>query len=137
HEPKHWMMVPMLALAILSIVGGFLHLSEWFKNPLDHEVSWNSYVVILSSGFSIGGICFGIFIYQFRPELADFFKNRLSVIYETLKRGFFVDEFYNWFLEHVQTPFSELCSQFEHRIIVEKMVNGTARLTQSAGNAVR
>ena len=137
HDPSHWMLIPLVILAALSVTAGFFGFEKFLHNPLDHHAASNFFVIWLSSGIAFAGILLGIWIYQFNPKIADSLREKFAGLYDILIERYFIDRFYDWILEHVQKPFSEACERFEQRVVVEQMVNGTARLTAACGNLAR
>ncbi len=137
HEPQHWMAIPMIILAFFSVTGGWLGIQKWFENPFDQHITWNPGIAGLSSLVSILGIFTGVLFYQLRPDFPNQIRRKSVSLYQLLSHGYFVNNFYNWFLVKVQKPISEFCTAFEHKVIVEKMVNGTAFLTFKIGDRLR
>ena len=85
----------------------------------------------------MSGILAGFFLYQWKQNWLVTIKAKCEWIHYLLIHRYFVDDFYDWILEHVQKPIAEFCERFEHRIVIEKMVNGTARFTALLGDASR
>lgn len=137
HVPQHWMRIPLALLAFLSLFAGFFGIEGLFYEPLDFHIHFNIWVAILSSLPGLLGILVGVLIYQMKPEWAASIRNRFQWAYEILWERYFIDHAYDWILTHVQQPISEMCRTFEHRVVVDTMVNGTARLTAACGNVLR
>ncbi len=136
-DPKHWMLVPLILLAGFSLLSSNFGLEKLLRNHLDHHTEFNMFVAGISSLFALSGIFLGVFIYQWNLKLAATLQKKFDWIYQVLIGRYFIDQFYDWILENIQRPFSEMCERFEHQVVVDGMVNGTARVTAAFGNIAR
>jgi NADH-quinone oxidoreductase subunit L len=95
HESPLSMTLPLVALAALSIFGGYLPVLRWLEPLLPmaaHENSLAKFVAI-SAGFI--GIGLAWVFYVLRPELADTIAGRLGFVYRAVLNKYYVDEIYN------------------------------------------
>ncbi|PIQ85523.1 MAG: NADH-quinone oxidoreductase subunit L [Candidatus Omnitrophica bacterium CG11_big_fil_rev_8_21_14_0_20_45_26] len=136
HEPKQWMLIPMILLAILSLVSGF-RVPEIMHQSLDHPVHWNWQVAIVSTLMTLCGIALSVWLYQFQPQIVVKIRGKFSGIYQILNRRYYMDDFYDWVIQKIQAPFSRTCSAFESHVVVQGLVNSTARLTGACGHWLR
>jgi NADH-quinone oxidoreductase subunit L len=116
HEAPKTMTVPLMILAFLSVVGGFVGIPEslgggnWFERFLEpvferanakmflpyHEASAVEYVLmIVSVAIAGAGIYFARRIYLEKKEVAEKTATRFSRIYNLLLNKYFVDEIYD------------------------------------------
>jgi len=136
HEPDWRMLTPLILLAIFSAAGGYLPIREMLPDRSlfeeDHALSR------LSIAFALAGFFVSYLLYRFLPAgllqtLASFLRFPKTL----LEKKFFFDDFYDWWIKTVQENIARLSDAFERWVIVETGVNGTARLTRSAGDALR
>ncbi len=110
HESPKVMTVPLVILAVLSVVGGYIGLSEamgggnWFKRFLSsvieeevHHISHSTeYILMFISVVSAGiGIYIAWLFYIKKPELPERLTERFKALYTLLYRKYYVDEIYN------------------------------------------
>lgn len=159
HEAPKTMTVPLMILAFLSIVGGFVGIPEslgggnaierWlepvFAKANDklalgyHEVSAIEYLLmIFSLGIALLGIYAARTVYLKRAELADQWKERFAGLYKLLWNKYFVDEAYD---KVVVTPTVKVSESLLWRgvdvSVIDGAVNGIATLVDVAARSIR
>ena len=148
HEAPKVMTVPLIILALLSVVGGFIGVphslggsnafEKWlepiFVNAqtyltLHHETGLNTeyIIMILSVIISVLGIIYARRIYLSKPEIIDKLIKKFSWIYQVLWNKYYVDEAYEMTIVNPIKKGSEklLWKGFDVAII-DGIVNGTA-----------
>jgi NADH-quinone oxidoreductase subunit L len=116
HEAPKTMTIPLIALAVLSAIGGFIGIPESlggvnrfekFLEPVFedanlklnlgyHEVSATEYVLMaISVLVAIGGIYLARTMYLKRKEIASQLSERFSSLYKVLLNKYYVDEIYD------------------------------------------
>lgn len=114
HESPLVMTLPLVLLAILSVIGGFIGLPEVthlpnlihdFLNPalggdgIPHPqtLTYGAEILLmlLSVGVAIAGLYLGWTFYVKRPELPDLAAARFSRCYRLLANKYYVDEIYH------------------------------------------
>jgi NADH-quinone oxidoreductase subunit L len=116
HESPRVMTVPLMILAFLAIVGGYIGLpvalggGNWFENFLApvfagehvaaeataHVSHATEYLLMLSSVFAAAiGIIIAYYFYIANPERPKRLAERFSGIYNTVLNKYYIDEFYN------------------------------------------
>jgi len=126
------MIFPMLALSIPAVIAGYPFIEKTFLAPLGdmslpHEIP--SYVEILFIAFFVLGTILSIIIYRGAnkdPLHIPLFANR-----------FYIDNFYDWCVQHVQGGFAKVCAFFDRWIIDGLCVQGSASLVWTAGFILR
>lgn len=138
HESGNQMTLPLIVLAFLSLAGGFLGI-ERFLHGLTylHEAKTGGPVILIATSLGILGILCSFLFYQFSEKQRTSFRNFFSPIYVLLERKYFIDDAYNFLLQHVQQPFARFLSWFEKKVVVEGMINQTALATAAAGEYSR
>ncbi|MDQ6705708.1 MAG: NADH-quinone oxidoreductase subunit L [Acidobacteriota bacterium] len=97
HESPLSMTVPLIILAGLSVVGGFLfNIPAFLTNmfPLAEEGE-NFMLMAISVAAGLIGIALAYFLYVVRPALADSMARGFRGLYYLLYHKYFVDEIYN------------------------------------------
>jgi len=95
HESPPVMTLPLAALAVLSVIGGYFNVSAWLA-PLFPEVEagHDARLVAISVGAGLGGIALAWLFYVARPGLAERTAARLGAGYRLVYNKYFVDEVY-------------------------------------------
>lgn len=99
HESPKVMTVPLLILAGLAVVAGFVYfpgnefLGHWLTGmEMEEHVHWN--VIILSNLAAIGGIGLGYFLYGKNRDLTVNLATRYKGLHATLTNKYYIDEAY-------------------------------------------
>jgi len=135
HESPPVMLVPLFFLAALSIAAGFFGIPQFLGA---HHGALHLDVALLSSGVVVLGLFLAWLIYRKQAVSAQQLVHALALPYTLLQRRYYIDELYNWYVANIQQRLiAGLCAWVEQRLIINVLVNGTARLTQSCGRAIR
>jgi NADH-quinone oxidoreductase subunit L len=150
HESPDVMTVPLIVLAVLSAVGGWVgipavisggipNLFERWLEPVLPKVAHAAGEAAHGAGLEIGlmavslavalaGLGLGWLFYEKRPEIPDLLATRARLLYELVYRKYFVDEIYG---KIVLAPYYALCrlSAWFDRWVIDGAVNGAAYLT--------
>ncbi len=141
HESPLTMILPLMILAGLSVVGGwvwwpsFIPISQIFPHWLEtvvvvnHPHGSHSLEAILAfASLAVAGA--GIYVaYQFycvRTELPNFLATRWSGVYRLIQNKYWVDEIYERVFVNGTKRLSQACFWFDSKI-VDGMVNGASR----------
>lgn len=103
------MTYPLIALAVLSVVGGALNLpglhtlTDYLEHTIQHAhaTEFNLPVAALSTGLAIVAIAIAWLIYGRKPLStgdADPLRSRLGALFTALNRKWWVDELYDWLI---------------------------------------
>jgi NADH-quinone oxidoreductase subunit L len=152
HESPASMTVPLMILAVLSIVGGFVGLPAWMgSNAFEHflessrSLAWahtvhyeeQSHAAEMGfAGISVVVALLGIFLayrmYVQRPQLPDALAARFRGLYALLFRKYLVDEAYDAAIIHPAVAGSNnlLWKGFDVGV-VDGMVNGVGKSVQA------
>ncbi len=136
HEAPPVMTLPLVPLAILSAIGGFLGTPRYLHLEGAH-VEFSMTVAAISTLAAAAGLAlaYGIYLKGFRP--ARWFQQLLEPLKAVLVRKFFVDEGYAWINRNVQQRTAVLLSLFERYVIIGLWVNGVAKTTGLTGSLLR
>jgi NADH-quinone oxidoreductase subunit L len=142
HESGPLILVPLIVLAIGSVLGGF----AWFYPEALRAVPEAAHQLIKGEGHTpamIGGILtfvlgssLGFLLY--RPgSSSDFLQTRLPVVYQLFEKRLYIDTFYDWYVAKVQQRFALLLNYIDLIVISGIAVRGTAMVAGLFGLAAR
>ena len=94
HESPLAMTGPLMILAVLSLVGGFINVPH-FLEPMFAERAENQGLAWLSAGVGILGILLAYVFYVAKRGLADSFAKGAGGLYTLVHNKYFVDEAYD------------------------------------------
>jgi NADH-quinone oxidoreductase subunit L len=100
HESPKVMTSPMIILAGLSVLAGFVQtpFNEWLGVWLtgnDHHEAVNWFVILMSILVGVLGIFVGYLIYQVKVIDREMMVRRFQPIYKLMLNKFYIDEIYN------------------------------------------
>jgi NADH-quinone oxidoreductase subunit L len=159
HEAPKTMTVPLIILAFLSIVGGFVGvpeslfggnaLEQWlepvFAPAYDilrvhpHPVEITEYILMaISVGIAAAGIYGARVVYLRRADLAEAWKTRYALAYKLLLNKYYVDEAYDATVVRPTVVVSEgfLWKGIDVAVI-DGIVDGSAKLVARIAQGVR
>jgi len=148
HESPPVMTIPLIVLAILSMVGGFVNIPHYFpmfEHYLEPVFTRHTDVALLKTGHGSFGLeiifalisvvvaSAGIYLarlfYLQKTELPLKMGARFKGAYQLLYNKYFVDELYQSALIAPFVKFSDkFCYRFVDVILIDGTVNGVARL---------
>ena len=161
HESPKVMVIPLIILAILSAIGGFIGIPELFsgehgnifqgwlepvfasaQNKLMFYGTHTHFEEILLMTISVVGVVASIYfvkyIYLKKPSIADNTAKKFKSIYNLLWNKYFVDEIYD---ATVVNPIVKTSDSFLWKIadnkIIDGLVNGIASIIGSTSNVIR
>jgi NADH-quinone oxidoreductase subunit L len=96
HESPPVMTVPLMALALLSLAGGYIDVPKWLEPMFPaaeghHDVT----LVAISVIAGVAGIALAWLFYLAKPGLADSVAGSLGAVYKLVYNKYFVDELYD------------------------------------------
>src|SRR5882762_5335400 len=110
HEAPKAMTIPLMILALLSLVGGYINVPTWlgrFFPTLEYPEDIALVVISVAAGFA--GIGIAYVMYVMKPGLADSAARSLGWIYQLVYNKYYVDQIYE-------------------AVIVKPLVNGSRAL---------
>jgi NADH-quinone oxidoreductase subunit L len=96
HEAPRVMTIPLVILALLSLVGGYLSVPTWlgkFFPTLEAPEDFSLVAISVIAGLL--GIGLAYLMYVRNPGLADSLARNLGVVYRTVSNKYYVDEIYD------------------------------------------
>jgi NADH-quinone oxidoreductase subunit L len=161
HESPMVMTLPLIILAILSAIGGFIGIPEIFSGEHGNMFhSWLSPIfkaaelkleyfgshthfeeyllMAISVAGAVGGIAAAWYIYLKKPSIAENVSKRFKLLYNTLFNKYYVDEVYDTTIINpiVKSSRSFLWKIFDVKII-DGLINGAARSIGDVSSVIR
>jgi NADH-quinone oxidoreductase subunit L len=161
HESPKVMTIPLIALAVLSVIGGFVNipavfgsenlnfLEKWlepvFANANRKLALYNNYshtteilLMTLTVIFALCSIMFARFVYLRRTDIAGKLAKVFSPIYRTLLNKYYVDELYdNIAVKPIYQLSDKLLWKVTDSKLIDGIVNGTASLILLISGSIR
>ena len=147
HESPPAMTIPLIVLAILSIVGGFVGIPELFMHggeklsdflspvvkskevTVDHTTEW--ILVALTTAIALGAIALAYMRYRrYRDE-------KETPVTKILENKWYVDELYNAIIVRPLHRFGGFVNTFIEKGTIDAMVNGVGRAVNYGGRQMR
>jgi NADH-quinone oxidoreductase subunit L len=140
HESPMVMIGPLMALGILSLIGGALGFPPehgWlhrFLAPVvgtggEHASSAGLVLTLMIGATGIALIGWGMahYLYSISPGAADRWAEKFSGAYTTLLNKYYVDELYDWLFVEPTKRLGELLDWFD-RTVIDGVVRGVGQL---------
>ncbi|HSF68637.1 MAG TPA: NADH-quinone oxidoreductase subunit L [Nitrospiraceae bacterium] len=144
HEPSQTMTLPLIVLAVLSIVTGYLGISEFLgptfetaAGSVQHGGEVAVGIMVAATGMGLLGIAGAYYVYVLNPSIPERFSQRWQSLYRASLNKWYVDEVYDRTI--VRFTFFT-ASQLWRRVdvnIIDEAVNGTARAIAWGGWLLR
>ncbi len=135
HESPAVMTLPLIFLAILSVIGGFIGIPH-FLYPHAEHLEMNMPVALMSSAAAILGLIISFIIYGKRPA-KDPLEAKLGGLYTVLKNKYYFDALYGWYVDRVQQTFAVILAWIEEVVLVRLGVHGVTSAAKASGDALR
>ena len=144
HEPSQTMTMPLIVLAVLSIVTGYLGIPE-FLGPMfetgtggaAHEGGAAIAIMVLATSMGLLGIAGAYYVYVLNPALPDQFVRRWQSLYRGSLNKWYVDEAYD---RTIVRPTFSAATELWKRVdvaVIDGAVNGVARAIAWSGWILR
>ena len=127
-ESPFVMVGPLIVLAVLSVIGGAGFFARNFL-VIPHEEEMTAIVPSLALASMILGAGLAILIYRNRAS------DPLNI--ELLRRRFYIDDFYQWFIDSTQGVLARIAAFFDRTIIDGGFVRGAGEGTWGIGALMR
>jgi NADH-quinone oxidoreductase subunit L len=136
HESPAVMTVPLMALAALSLGGGFINIPRWLE-PMFPAVEHEDFTLMaISVAAALIGIGLAYFLYVLKPGSADSLGE--TGIYKLIYNKYFVDEIYD---AAVVQPTVGISRGFLWKgvdvAIIDGLVNGVASFARAMGDVLK
>ncbi|MEW6056566.1 MAG: NADH-quinone oxidoreductase subunit L [Bdellovibrionota bacterium] len=147
HESPNVMVIPLIVLAVLSIIGGFIGLPghSWLAHWLGPVVGEHSgehgsmayLIMAISVVVSFVGMGVGYFFYVKRPEVPKKVQQNFGFVHKVLFNKYYIDELYNFTIVQPLKKVAQVCWMYFDVLVVDGTVLAVARLSKFAGEVSR
>jgi NADH-quinone oxidoreductase subunit L len=144
HEPPKTMTLPLIILAVLSIVTGYLGIPEFLGPMFEteaggavHEGGAAIGIMVVATGMGLLGIAGAYYAYVLNPALPDRFARQWQSLYRASLNKWYVDEAYD---RMIVRPTFFAATELWKRVdvnVVDGAVNGVARAIAWGGWLLR
>ena len=123
HESPAVMTLPLVALAVLAAVGGFIPIPEVLAPVLGHHEGPHApgSMLVLATGLALGGLGFAWFCYVAQPELPARVAAGLGGLYRLVHDKWRIDELYDATVVRLVTGLAGLFAW-----VLDPIIDGTA-----------
>jgi len=150
HESPPVMTVPLMVLAGLAILGGFMGVPPehgWLHGFLStvaiplgavpHEVSMGTLIGLMAVAITIalGGWGLAHYMYSIKPGMADEWSERYAGAYRIFLNKYYVDELYDTIIVEPCKRLGQLWDWFDQNVI-DRFVRGIGHGTDASGAGI-
>ncbi|MFL0246026.1 NADH-quinone oxidoreductase subunit L [Candidatus Clostridium stratigraminis] len=147
HESSWVMTLPLVILAVLSVVSGFTN-SSWFYNSFGQSFSTliffkeaevphvNMAVAGISTIAALAGILTAYLIYIKNAVNTEKLAEKYHGLYNLLYNKFYIDEIYGWVFNSIMLAGGKIFDWIDHKVI-DGIFDGFARLLGYTGKKTR
>lgn len=143
HESPKAMTVPLMILAVFSVVVGFVG-APFLKNGYAsfvyfgeaHHPEANMLVIVLSTAVALLGIGLAYLMYGKKSISADKVRRAAGPVYDLLYNRYYIDEIYQWVFDIIVLGTSKLCDLFD-RYVIDGFLDALTAATRWLGSKLR
>jgi len=131
------MFLPLVFLAILSVIGGWGGKIPHFISPELHDAHHN---IVLTAGLlaiPAMGFVLAIALYANNRNGDSVLKGVFGPLYYVVANKFYFDEAYGWMVKHVQGTIAAVSEAMDRWVVQGVGIGGTAGAARAAGALVR
>ena len=138
HESPRVMTVPLVVLAVLSVVGGYFTLPDLLAPLYGHAHPHVPLLVkYLPTLLALAGISAAYWLYVQNPAAAERIGRRFAVVHRLLLNKYYVDEVYDAAVVRPLMAAADWLWRVWDTLVIDGLVNGTARVVQAGGLFLR
>jgi NADH-quinone oxidoreductase subunit L len=155
HESPPSMLLPLVVLAVFSMVAGFVGVPpvlggsnhiEHFLTPAAHETESESLgtsqtevlLMVVSTAAPLTGLLLAYLFYVAKPELPDKLARQAHAMYSIMVNNYYVDELYDAVIVWPIVRMSrEFLWKFVDAVVIDGVVNGTGNLIRGSAKVLR
>jgi NADH-quinone oxidoreductase subunit L len=139
HESPPVMYLPLIVLAVLSLVGGFINVPKWLE-PIFPEkgTGGNEWLMVVSAIAGVIGIFIAWVFYVWKPAIPEQLAAALAWPYKLIYHKYFVDEIYDAaVVEPVIKGSRTVLWRGVDAGLIDGMVNGVGHRARGVGGILR
>jgi len=138
HESPWSMLAPMLFLAVMSVIPGYLPFSEWVApDKVGFHIHTNYYMAATASTVGIVGILIALLFYKKPTEYPAKISAAFGSLYQWAFRKFYIDEVYTFITQKI--IFQRISAPFAwfDKKVVDGTMEGIGNKTASFSNLIK
>ncbi len=150
HDAEPLMTMPLLLLAALTLVAGFVVFDEvgdalgfpggfgefvFFEEPEAFKFNWD--IAAISTAAAGGGLVAGWVIWSGKAEIAERLGEMFRPVYVTLYNRYYIDNVYQFLIDRVVLVAGGILSWFDRNIVNDTAVDGSGGLGYFAGFSMK
>ena len=137
HESPLVMTGPLMLLAGLSLVGGFINIPHWLE-PMFGEKPENQMLAWISAGVGVAGILLAYLFYVAQRGLADSFAKAMNGFYTLVYNKYYVDQVYDTLVVRPLVAISRaVLWRGVDAGLIDGTVNGVGERSRGIGSILR
>ncbi|MPZ47781.1 MAG: hypothetical protein GEU75_00415 [Dehalococcoidia bacterium] len=149
HESPPIMAVPLLILAALAVVAGFIvfdaageaiGMGSGFLGAVEqalvpdlHEFHFDWPLAIVSTLLVGGGLAGALYAFSGAAEPAKKAAAAFPFFYALFRNKFYLDDFYQWVINNLVLGFARVIAFFDRAVVNDTGINGTGQVTYGFG----
>jgi NADH-quinone oxidoreductase subunit L len=151
HDGPPAMSLPLVALAVLTVVGGFVAfdavgkalgfpggIGEFvFVGGEPETFLVNGGVMALSIALAVAGVIGGLYVWRGQALPARRVAEAFPWAYRTLRNKYYMDDIYQALINRVVLTFSAVVAWFDRRVVNDTGVNGTGAVPRITGYVLK
>jgi NADH-quinone oxidoreductase subunit L len=150
HDAEPLMTVPLLPLAALSTVAGFVVLGavgealgwpggfgEFVITHEPEEFEFSTSIAILSTILAGGGVIVGYIFWSNDARPAKRMGEMFRPVYLLLYNRFYIDDFYQWVINHIILVLGRIVAWFDRNIVNDTGIDGPGGLAVFTGYGLK
>jgi NADH-quinone oxidoreductase subunit L len=148
HESPPVMTVPLVILAFLSIVVGWIGAGSppfgtgsfaglFGVEGAEGHHAMGAMVPILSTLAAFSGIAAGYLFYGREGRLRTAAAARLAGVRGVLEAKYYIDDLYDGFVARVQQPVAALCARFDRSVLIRTLIDGLSGASRGGADRLR
>ena len=139
HESPSVMTAPLIALAVLSVIGGYFPVPHFLQAVFDqHHAAHVSFVVRYTPTLvGLAGLWLAYVLYVREPGRVERLSQQLAGLHTLLLNRYYIDEIYQAVFVRPTLVASQWLWQVWDTRVIDRAVNGTARTAAASGSALR
>lgn len=138
HEAGMSMKIPLIILAILAAITGFIPFSEFVTSdgiPFTSHIHWD--IAIPATIVGLIGIVVAFIFYKKESDLSDKAVASLGGVYRTVHRKFYIDEVYIFITKKIIFNMVSTPIAWFDRNVVDGTMNGIASVTNFVSEKIK
>jgi NADH-quinone oxidoreductase subunit L len=137
HEAPLIMTLPLIVLAALSMIAGFIGIPQFLMGKHAHAIDLNMTVAVTSTVVALTGLLAGVFFYAKLKSKKDPLVDFLGRAHDFIVKKYYLDELFLGLANLFQKSLATVLFWFDSNVVIQKGVNGSAQVTAGLGHFLR